>query len=187
MEREQAKMIRERKIRQARYLLEDFKQGIQKLKRSSLGFIILGFLWIIPAYFGGVGNYGHVLASLGVGIGLFFLADSQIEWQETRNIIIGIIAFLSAILLEFILLGIPYRIIPIEMASPQVLQMIDAIGNSKVGLFGSIILALNYISPSLYFLLKICLVAPFFIALYYKTKIDRLSDVVKHQAGIKSL
>lgn len=167
-----AQILKERKIREAKYLYEDFTDSIGKINRAGFILIGLGALWaVLNIMMIGALPY-HAIVSVLTGIGIIVL-KRLFDFKEQQILIIASVGFLVLIILEFLAFGLPNRLLP-------------GLGETRTTKLINVITVVNDFSPVLYYGIKIGLSFFLFKAIYLGTQVSKLSTDLKRHLGLIS-
>jgi hypothetical protein len=169
----QDQLRQERKIKQARYLLEDFQDATKKFGTVGIVTILLGGILLLSSLIFGANSIPQGMLSIIIG-GAIFVLSPKIEWFRTMNLYSAVGIYLAIVLAEFFILGLPDRIIP-------------GLGETARRKAVNVITLANDITPWLYIGIKATLVYPTLMALNYRNKMESISSVIKQKVGIKEL
>ncbi|MEZ4981146.1 MAG: hypothetical protein R2769_06070 [Saprospiraceae bacterium] len=103
MKSEDEELVKSRKIRMAKYVLEDFEEGNQKIKKVGFFTIGLGLLYLATSTLFKPDNYWAAFYTLGTG-GLLLYLNERTNWKKGNQVEIGLISFALLPVLEFFLL-----------------------------------------------------------------------------------
>lgn len=164
--------IAARKLRNAQYVLDDFRESINHLFRTGIMLIVIAILMAISTFVLGGNNLIFVIFSL-LGTGLFFATQRTLNWFEVGNIYLlgGLYGFL--LILELATGGMPDPFFSLSIDTAYVPRIIAAL------------LMINLGTPLIYWLLKISLFY-FIVRLWQlKTKLDQVPASLRQQLNIK--
>lgn len=167
----ESEIIRQRKIRNGRYVYEDYIESIEEIKKIGYVNLILGGLYLISVFFLGDINLSHSMISLLIGFSILFAL--KIFSFEQNSIVISIMTlYLFIVIMEYFIFGLPSQLIP----------GLGVFGNGKLL---SLITFANSLSPLLYFGLKIVISYLFLMILINENKVSNLPKNIKNSIGLK--
>ncbi len=156
---------RERRLRNSRYIYEDFVDASKKLKTLGVAYTLIGLIYGGTVLVLQADSLFHALISIIVG-GLFFFLAGLVDWHRRFHILAGLVIGLVLIAAEFMLLGYPDRLVP-------------GFGEFRGRKFINIGTILNDFSPIFYFVLKLGLLYPFVLMLNQYKKVQQIPEEVK--------
>lgn len=172
MEAKQQDIIRARKFRMAKYLLEDFLSGKNEIRKMGFFLIALGILYVFSTLVFSASNYPFAFLTIGCGFVLLYW-NAVSDWKKGIELETGMSIFFLLPVLEFLFIGSPEKLIP-------------GLGEYRNIRFINIFTLLNDISPFVYAVLKVFIIYPFVRMLFLKKKINGLSPEFKTAIGWKS-
>ena len=170
--KDKTQVAKERKIREAKYLYEDFTDSIRKINRAAYILIGLGVLWIVLniTMISFIPSHGVVSVLSGIAI---LVLKGVFDFKEQQILSIASVGFLVLTILEYLTLGLPSRLLP-------------GLGETNTHKLVNIITLVNDFSPLLYYAVKIGLSFFLFKALYLGTQVSKLSTDLKRHLGLIS-
>ena len=168
----QADLVWQRKVRNGRYIYEDYLEAIQKTKVIGYTYLLIGII-----YLGSTLAFGeslpHTLITLLMGLSLLFV--HHLYGYDRKGIAILVAAvYVSLVFVEYILFGLPDLLVP-DLEDSIIFEMVDAI---------TIISLANAISPLLYFALKVALLYPLFVIIYQERKVKTIPRSIQKKIGV---
>lgn len=160
-----------RKLRQARYLYEDFRESISKLR--VIGYIGLFFslLLFLSAGLLAADSYLNAVFSLALGLSIL-LSPQLLDLEEKSMIYFLLLAYFGVIAVEFLAVGLPDQLIP----------TLSEYGQTRII---NIVTIFNDLTPLLYYGVRIGIGYLFFRVLMYKREVDQLPAELKGRLNIK--
>ena len=162
---------KQRKIRNGRYVFEDYLESIEKTKIIGFVCMFLGIVYLFSTLLINGSSLSHSILSLLIGI-CILLAPKLFSFEQNSIVILITITYLFSIIVEYFLFGLPDRLVP----------GLGEFGNNKVI---NIITMINDISPLVYFGLKLIISLLFFKVIYFSRKVKELPNDIKNLLGIK--
>ena len=164
-------VIKDRNLRNAKYIFQDFLESIEQIKTVGYIHILFGGLLLLSYFIFGGNSWSQAILSLFVGVVLFQLSTSSSLKQRSTIILIATV-YLLVVISEFLLLGLPDKLIP-------------HLGEFESVKFINIVTIANDLTPVLYFGIKLALVYYFVKVLFSEKKVSQLSSEMKMKVGYK--
>lgn len=164
--------LKQRKIRNGKYVYEDYLESINKTKIIGYVCLLFGAFYLLSTLFLGGTSLPHSIVS--ILIGLFILVGQRIvSYEESSVVILIACGYIFFTLMEYFLFGLPNRLIP-------------GLGEFRDRKLVNIITLANDVSPLIYFGVKFTMSYLLFKVIFMDRKVKELSKDVKDAIGIRN-
>lgn len=171
METNKQALLEQRKIKRAKYAIEDFDEAVAGMNRSTVGNGLLALFMLISIILGAA-NIPHLVFSL-ISAAAVVLMAMFLPFKDREAILFGVGIYLALFFVELFAAGVPDTLIP----------SLDL----NIQRRGGILQLINGLSPYVYLGCRLVFSFVFFLVLHRRNQIDKHPKMILRQLGFESV